>query len=99
MKRARGDETQIERRRRRRDHAERVLHGHEEQETRSEDAREPMESRHVEDIIHRPGHETGLGIDDVSLLFHSHEIRAVGLGAPVLEGEEGDGGGGGGGGG
>lgn len=102
MEGARGDEAEIERRRRRRHHAERVLHGHEEQQPGGEYARQPMVPRHVEDVVGRPRHEEGLGgadVDYVAVLRHSHFVGGggggvvvvvIGVGrwaAPVVEGE------------
>ena len=57
MEGARGDEPQIERLRRRRDHKERVLHAHEEQQTHCEQTRHPMELRHVRHVLRRPRHK------------------------------------------
>lgn len=57
MEGARSDETQIERRGRRRNHEERVLHGHEEEKAKSEQTRHPMVCRHVYNVGDGPFHE------------------------------------------
>jgi len=58
---ARGDEAQVERRRRRRNHEKRVLHAHEEKESQCEQTRHPMVRGHVDSIGHGPFHERGVG--------------------------------------
>lgn len=62
MEGLRGDETQIERRRRGRDHEERVLHRHEEEEAEAEQARNPMVRGDVDRVGDGPFHEGGLSV-------------------------------------
>ena len=98
---ARGDETDVERRRRRRDHAERVLHAHEEQKPRREHARQPMVPRHVAHVLRPPRHEPRPLFLVLRLLIAAVDARALpvhvdgGAGFPRSSVAERDGDGGG----
>jgi len=59
---ARGDEAQVEGRRRRRNHEERVLHAHEKKEPQCKQTWHPMVRGHVDSIGHGPFHEGSVGI-------------------------------------
>ena len=73
-----GDEPQIERRRRRWHHPESVLHAHEKQQRRSENARHRMKPEEANRVVHRPVHERSFApkpIGSLLLLLHLLHLR------------------------